>query len=488
VCPDHDRHCGSVARPAGRDFASLSKLAPLAESGYPLVVRPWASSSLFVVGLLLGCREQPAASETGRLAPVPSADPLPAASAAAPAPLRRPREALNVLLLTIDSLRADMPWAGYPRPIAPNLTALAADSVVWEQHRSTSSYTAQTAATWLSGRYASTLQRNGYFFTGFASDNEFFPELLQRRGVRSIGLHAHLYFARDKGLDQGFAIWETVPGLTFDPETDRHVTSDKTSTRLIELLSQPENTSRQFFVWAHYMDPHDQYLLHAEAPDFGKKNRDRYDSEIFYTDLWLGKFLDFARAQPWWQRTAVVITGDHGEAFGEHGMYKHAFELWDVLVRVPLIIHAPGAVPRRIDRPRTHIDLAPTILDLMGVEPPSSFQGKTLVPELYGAEPDDRQPLLLELSEDSQNLPRRALVQGDYKLIVQGPEPVKALLYDLKHDPDELEDLARREPAKLAELQALLTTSFAEIPSVEPYGGAKLRGGRIAGAGATERR
>jgi arylsulfatase A-like enzyme len=271
-----------------------------------------------------------------------------------------------------------------------------------------------------------------------------------------------------------------VPGLSFDPETDTNVTSDKISGRLIELLSNPDNTSRQFFVWAHYMDPHDRYVIHPEAPDFGKKNRDRYDSEVFYTDLWLGKFLDFARAQPWWEHTALVITGDHGEAFGEHGMYKHAFELWDVLVRVPLIIFAPGAAPRHISEPRTHIDVAPTILELMNVEAPASFQGRSLVPELYGAEPDDRQPILLELAEDSHNEPRRAIVQGEYKLIVQGAAPGKALLFDLKRDPGELDDVSRREPEKLAEMLALESEAFGKLPSVEPYGGMKLRTGRVA--------
>src|SRR5687768_16817890 len=120
--------------------------------------------------LLTACKESPAPDRAGQ-SPAPSArpstpaQPAPVASAA-PAPTR-PAEPLNVLFLTVDALRSDMPWAGYDKPIAPNLTALAAESVVYENHRSVSSYTAQTVATWLSGRYASTLYRTGMFFTNY---------------------------------------------------------------------------------------------------------------------------------------------------------------------------------------------------------------------------------------------------------------------------------------------------------------------------------
>lgn len=383
-----------------------------------------------------------------------------------------------MLLLSVDALRADMPWSGYPRPVAPNLSALARESAVWENHRSVASYTAQTVATLLSGQYASSLYRDGYFFTGFSEHNVFFTEELQARGIKSIGVHAHMYFGKEKGLGQGFDVWETVPGISFDAETDHHVTSPKSAARIMEILAGSEYRTRQFFLWGHFMDPHDKYVLHEEAPDFGKRNRDRYDSEVFFTDLWLGKILEFARAQSWWPRTAVIITGDHGEAFGEHGMYKHAFDLWDVLVRVPLIISAPGAAPIRITRARTHIDLAPTIADLMGLPPLEQFEGQSLVAEMYGSDPEPR-PALLELAEDSHNPGLRAIVEGDYKLIVQrrGGAP---RLFNLREDPGELNNLARREPAKLAEMSAALERGFREVPEVEPYGGMKLHGGRRA--------
>jgi arylsulfatase A-like enzyme len=457
-------------------------------------IRHCAPAALVGLGVVFatsfGCddkRAEPAkSSETPAAAQPASAATGAAPKDAAPAleptpePPRGPKKPLNVLLLTVDALRADMPWAGYSREIAPHLTQFAKEAVVYDQYRSVSSYTAQTVATLLTGKYASTLYRQGYFFTGYSEHNEFITEVMQQKGVRTMGLHAHLYFGRGKGLEQGFDVWETVKGITFDAQTDNHVTSDKSVTRIIELLSDPENVKGQFFLWSHLMDPHDKYIKHKESPDFGDKNRDRYDSEVWFTDMWLGKLFEFGRTQPWWDDTAIIVSADHGEAFGEHGMHKHAFELWEVLVRIPLLVKAPGAEPRRISEPRTHIDMAPTVMELMGLEPPAGVQGQSLVKEIYGAEePKKRDVIVMELAEDTHNPHRRAIVQGDYKLIVFDTGWQK-LLFNLKDDPGEENDLSKKEPEKLAQMSALFDETFAKIPSVPPYGGMKLKSGKLA--------
>jgi choline-sulfatase len=417
-------------------------------------------------------------SRTGVASAVPGPSATPAGSDRPP--LERPAEPLNVILLTIDSLRTDVPWLGYGRPIAPYLTALAKESVVYSNAYAASSYTAKSVATMLSGRFASSLYRDGRFFARYAASNRFLAEILGERGIRSVAWHGHMYFGRNSGFEQGFHEWRLVPGIRFDPETDNDVTSPRMSALGQELLAASANTSGQFFAWAHYMDPHDQYLRHAEAPEFGKKARDRYDSEIWFTDHHVGKFLDWARAQPWWKKTAVIVTSDHGEAFGEHGMYKHAFELWEVLVRVPLLVHAPGVRARAITERRSHIDLAPTILELMGVAPPADFQGRSLVPELFGAPPDSREPILCELAEDSHNPPRRTVIQGAYKLIEF--ERGRTELYDLSFDPGERTNLDKERPAELAAMKRTLSTSFGALGSFAPYGGGKLReGGRANG-------
>jgi choline-sulfatase len=397
-----------------------------------------------------------------------------------PAPPKTPPRPLNVLLLTIDAFRADhAPWLGYARPVAPNLTKLAEQAVLYTNAYSISSYTAKSIAGMLAGKYPSTLYRSGYFFATYAKSNVFFPEVLQEHGIRTLGWQAHLYFARGKGFDQGFDVWKMVPGITFDPQTDHEITSEKTTKLGLEILGNPENTGKQFFAWAHYMDPHDVYNKHPECPDWGKKNRDRYDSEICFADSWLGKLVDWAKTQPWWKDTALIVTSDHGEVFGEHGMYRHAFELWEPLVRVPLLIMAPGSTPKRIGLRRSTIDLAPTIMELMGQKPIESFQGKSLVPEVYGtAQPDDREPIVLDLPEDSNNPFRQAFIEGDYKLIALSPW--QFLLFNLAKDPAEEHNLATEEPETFARMKQRYAEVFAKIPYVQAYGGNELVSGKLA--------
>jgi len=391
----------------------------------------------------------------------------------------RPNQPLNVILLTVDALRADMPWQGYERDIAPNLTRLAKESVVFENHRSTTSFTAQSVPAMLTGRMASTLYRSGYFFAGYQNSNEFFPEALHDKGIHTIGVQSHLYFNRGKGLDQGFDVWQMVPGITFNERTDEEITSEKTNALLIENLSKPENTKGQFFAWTHYTDPHAEYKKHPESPDFGNSDRDRYDNEVHYTDQHVGKFLAWAEKQPWWNKTAVIVSSDHGEAFGEHGLRQHAHELYEELVRVPLIIHVPGAEPHRVKTAHSHLDLAPTIMELMGQEPLSGFEGQSLVPEIDGKTAKEK-PVVLELAADNIQPARRAIVSGDWKLIRFGDRSGPEKLFNLADDPAEKKDLAKSNPDKLAEMRGLLDRTFANIPTVAPHGGMKLKGGGTA--------
>ncbi|MDQ2644085.1 MAG: sulfatase-like hydrolase/transferase [Myxococcota bacterium] len=429
---------------------------------------------------LFGCKKDPAPAPApeGSVEPAPAESAAPAQSAAKAPEKPAESPAMNVILLTIDSLRTDVPWLGYSRPNAPNLTKLAERSVVYTHMYSASSYTAKSVATMLTGRYASTLYRDGFFFTKYAGANTFLTEVLSERNIATTGWHAHMYFGRGKGLEQGFATWELVPGISFDAQTDKSITSEKTTKLGIKLLGDPRNTGRQFFAWTHYMDPHDEYHQHPESPVFGKKARDRYDSEIWYADHWIGKLLEFAEQQPWWKNTVVIVTADHGEAFGEHQMYKHAFELWENLVRVPLLVFGGDIKPTRIDLRRSHIDLAPTILELMKVPAPAGFQGASWVPELRGATPEPREPILVELSEDSHNPPRRALILGKYKIIAFGKTRFE--LYDIEADPSESKNLAKEQPAELERMKKALEERYAALPVVEPYGGAKLKEGGTA--------
>jgi arylsulfatase A-like enzyme len=154
-----------------------------------------------------------------------------------------------------------------------------------------------------------------------------------------------------------------------------------------------------------------------------------------------------------YDRTAIIVTSDHGEAFGEHGMIRHGFELWEELVRVPLIVRVPGVSPRHVQARRSAIDLAPTILDLCGVAPPAPsttdfLSGSSLVPDLLTPGEPPARPVFIDMAAGPNNADRQALIDGNKKLVASGGRPLS--LYDLDADPGEtrdlLDDAAQAEP------------------------------------------
>jgi len=357
---------------------------------------------------------------------------------------------MNVILLVVDAMRWDMPWDGYERPIAPNLTRLAQKSVRYERGYSISSYTSKSVAGMLSGRFPSELQRTASFFTKYDDSNEFMAEVLQRAGVRTVSAQAHMYLDTGSGLTQGFDAWQIVSGITFDYNKDPHITSPKYTELIMNMLDKPENTSGRFFGYFHYMDPHHIYNAHKEAPDWGGNARDLYDEEIFFTDMWIEKLLEFIESKPWGKNTAIIVTADHGEGFGErvggvekYRIWKHAFELYEVLVKVPLFVYIPGVEAREIPRWRSQIDLVPTIYDLLGVPSPGGLHGASLVPEIYGDVQPER-PIVVDLPADTYNRRRRVLIEDGYKLIAFGRD-FRFNLYNVKDDPKETTELSHKD-------------------------------------------
>jgi choline-sulfatase len=377
----------------------------------------------------------------------------------------------NVLFLTVDSLRADMPWAGYERPIAPRLSALHAKSVAFKNAYSTSSFTSKSVPGMLTGRYPSELARTGSFFTKYVAADQFLCTHLGAEGIPCVGAHAHMYFsAGQSGFETGFKSWKIVPGITFDYQTDPYVTSNKLTPLAISTLTEAAaDTSRPFFAWFHFMDPHDEYKSHEESPHFGKRARDLYDEEVFFTDLWIGKLLDFVDAQPWAKRTAIVVTADHGEAFGEHGITRHAHEVWEELVHVPLFVYVPGVAPRVVETSRGAVDLAPTFVELLGAKNVAVLRGTSLVKDLRGGAAEERD-VIVDLPEDDYNERRRALIHGRTKIIAFGAD-VRFALYDLEADPREAKDLILANPELAADMRRRYKEASSGIKDLPPRGG-----------------
>ena len=362
-----------------------------------------------------------------------------------------------------------MPWSGYARDIAPRLGGLERRSVSYTHAYAISSFTSKSVGGLLGGDYPSAMTRDGVFFTRYFPNNVMFPELLQGAGVRTMAGHAHMYLDRGRGFDQGFDDYRLVDGITFDYNKDPYVTSQKLTPLAIDMLGKGASKT-PFFAWFHFMDPHDSYLPHAEGPAFGKRARDLYDGEVHYTDQWIGKLLDYIDAAPWGKDTAIIVTADHGEAFGEHGLYRHAHELWEELVHVPLFIALPGIPPKRIDAYRSAIDLAPTILELTGVAHQAPFRGESLVAEMMGRAAPAPRPVICDLPEDTFNDRRRAIIDGGYKLIAFGND-VRYELYDLSADPREQDNLFRKQPDRAKAMVARYRELSAAIPKGDVKGG-----------------
>ncbi|MFZ5894080.1 MAG: sulfatase-like hydrolase/transferase [Myxococcota bacterium] len=375
--------------------------------------------------------------------PLPRAPEKPAAAAGLTgeaAQLAKLPERVNVVLLTIDTLRYDLGYAGNTRPLSPRLDELAKESVVFERAYALASYTAKSLPPMLIGRYSSETHRGFLHFNRFEKTDRFLPERLQQAGVRTVSVQGHWYFFQNYGMERGFDVLNTAaaPNERQAAEGDRSVTSEKISDETIAELGKPELAEKPFFLWAHYTDPHAEYVPH-EGFDFGRGSRAAYDGEVAFVDHHVGRVLDALRAKPYWSSTVVIVTSDHGEAFGEHSMIRHGFELWEELVRVPFLIRVPGVAPRRIQARRSVIDLVPTVLSLMRLPLDSELSGVSLVPELMTGEGTAR-PVFVDMAEGPYNAERRAFIEGDSKLVLSGGRVLG--LYDLAADPEEKRDLS----------------------------------------------
>jgi choline-sulfatase len=377
--------------------------------------------------------------------------------AAAPPSAPSAKRTYNVLLLTVDTLRHDLGFMGYPKPITPNIDALAKRSVVFEQTYATASFTPKSLGPLHIGRYPSETARDFAHYTTYYPTNVFLAERVHVAGARTFAGTCHRYFTWKTGFQQGFDVFDisaTPPGMT---DADPRSTSERLTDVALGLLSKPENTGgpQRFFAWFHYFDPHAPYVPHPGAPaelaaaDRSGPARDRalYDGEVWFTDLHLGRLIDFVGKQPWAKDTVIILTADHGEAFGEHKHFRHGRELWEPLVRVPFIAFVPGAEPRRIKVKRSLIDVAPTVIELVGAPLPSddSLRGTSLTKDVFAAaqSPLVERDVFIDMPEGPMNDMRRAIVTGPspgMKLIDMAGKRFE--LYDLATDPNEAENLS----------------------------------------------
>ncbi len=365
-----------------------------------------------------------------------------------------PAKHYNVLLITIDTLRADVGFLGYPKPVTPNLDRLAEKSTVFEHAYAMASYTGKSIGPMLIGKYPSETSRDGSHFNAYDKNNVFVTKRLQDAGIHTFGCSGHWYWKPWSGVTQGMDLFDLSPippGMT---DNDNSIGGDRVSDAAIRMLKDEGHSGKPFFMWIHYFDPHAQYVPHQGAPTFlpekpgpADYSRGAYDGEVWFTDQQVGRVVDYVQSAPFAKDTAIIVTADHGEALGEHNMSWHGAELWEMLVHVPLLVYVPDAPPRRIAQQRSHIDLAPTIMDLEAVKKPvgGELDGVSLLTDVRlakDATPSERD-VYMDMPAGPWNLHRRALITGKspgMKLIHLGGPQYQ--LFDLAADPEEKNDLS----------------------------------------------
>jgi arylsulfatase A-like enzyme len=331
----------------------------------------------------------------------------------------------------------------------PTFARLRREAATFERARSPGSQTAVSLSTLFSGRYFSELRwdKHGHGKSRFdypASDpSPRLAHLLEGAGVRTTKVASLTFLRNEFGVAPGFGEELVVT------EGRRHAHAQAVVQPLLERLRARPADQPAFF-YAHLTEPHAPYDRGRlkTGPPF-----ERYRSEVVEADAWLGRILRELASPALRGRAMLIVTADHGEAFGEHGSTEHTKTLYEELVRVPLFVWAPGVVARAVETPVGLVDLAPTILDVFGVDTPAAMKGQSLVPILRGGKSTLTRPLLAE------GRLRRALWLGDRKVIVDTRRHVVEA-FDLASDPGELVDRSG-DPAFTEPLVATLNAFFA---------------------------
>jgi len=386
----------------------------------------------------------------------------------------------NVLLISIDTLRADhLGFYGYGKSTSPELDAFATGAVVFEHAEASAPWTLPALASVMTGEVVSTHACWNY---GSMLDDSFrtLPELLLAAGYDTACLVSHLFATSRHGLQQGFV--HTDDSFAY-PEVDpaENVTSQVISDRGIRFLDQKKASPDEapWFLWLHYFDPHKEYMRHPGITEAlatpGGRTRgtllgDVYDGEVRYTDLHIGRVLARLHELGFEQDTVIVLLADHGEEFEDHGALGHGHSLHVEIVRVPLVIRAPGLAPRRVQELARQVDVLPTVLELAGIPVPPGVAGRSLVPAMHGR----ARVAVGALAElDLSGLVFDSWRTQRWRLIRPGRDGV-AQLYDLDADPGETNDVAAAHPEVAAELAAeLARAKAAGRERARHFGGAR---------------
>lgn len=322
----------------------------------------------------------------------------------------------RVVLIVVDTLRYDVvSEPKYLRKL-PVFQTLHASGARFSNARTAATWTRASISALFSGRFYRQLHwefPDGRAF--LADDTPPFAQLLSEAGVTTTMLPFFSFLGAERlGIGKGFQA--EIPG---------RFEADVVVKKVIELLHDSQGPS---FIYAHMAEPHAPYR--GRGTPF-----QRYVQDVGLVDTALLPLLDFLKSSKLAKNTLVLLTSDHGEAFGEHGTYFHARNVYEELAHVPLFAFGAKVVPREIAEPVTLIDLAPTILDLFGLPSPGTHMGQSLAPLLAGEDRQLERPIIVNSGKNE------GFYFPDGLKVILGFVKGTVEVYDLKHDPAERNNL-----------------------------------------------
>ncbi len=365
------------------------------------------------------------------------------ASACASPPAESPAVRPNLLLVTIDTLRADRVGAGF----TPVLDGLAARGVRFTDARTVAPLTLPAHTSILTGQLppAHGVRLNGVTAKPGATA---IADRLRRTGYRTAAVVGAFVLDRRFGLAEGFDAYDDA--IRRDPDAAERLEAERPANlvidRAIAMTTQFEPL-QSWFLWVHLYDPHAPYV----APRVPTATTSPYDAEVSFADAELGRLLKAIDQRDDAPRTAIVVAGDHGEGLGEHGEATHGMLLFDSTLRVPLIVVAPGMSPAVRSNPVSLVDIAPTLLALAGQPSDAALPGTSLL------EANDKEREIYSETDYPVSAgwhPARALIQDRFKLIASAAPR----LFDLSTDAGEEHNLASSRPQAVAAMGSRLET------------------------------
>jgi arylsulfatase A-like enzyme len=349
-------------------------------------------------------------------------------------------EAPNVLLISIDTLRADRLGCYDWQPAqTPNLDRLAEQGALFESVSTTSPITLPAHASILTGQYPTRHGVRDNDTHRLPDDVTTLTEVLKRRGYQTAAFIGGIPLKRVGGLDQGFDHYDdAITSNSTASNGSRSLRLERYAQEVVDAASKwlkDADPTRPIFGFLHFYDPHAPYELSLAGA-----GQASYDGEIAYVDRVLGELLSALSADPKWRDSLIVITSDHGESLGEHDELTHCIFTYEATLHVPLIIHRPGQIrPMRIAAPASVTDIMPTMLELLGAPAVKGLDGRSLAGALRGEPLPDRAQYFESLYGALRMgwAPLRGIRLGTMKYI-DAPRPE---VYDLSVDRGELNNL-----------------------------------------------